>query len=49
LVVNLSDEALGEVAVGLSAGGGSDVREGGGYALSKGMVDRFHSACKEVS
>ena len=32
--VDLSDEAFGEEAIGVGEGGGSDVREGSGYALS---------------
>jgi len=36
-VVDLVYEAFGEEAVGVGTGGGSDVGEGSGYALSEGV------------
>jgi len=49
LVVNLYNEALGEEAVRVDEGGGSNVREGGGYALCKRMGDGVGSDSEEGS
>ena len=48
-VVDLCDEALWEEVVGLGEGGSRYVREGGGYALCKGMGSGFTSGREETS
>jgi len=48
-VVDLCDDAFWEEAVGLGEGGSSYVRQGGGYALSKGVGSGVGSGGKETS
>jgi len=48
-VIDLSDEALWEEAVGFREGSSSDIREGGGYALGKGVRCRVGSRSEESS
>ena len=47
--VDLCDEAFWEEAVGLGEGGRGYVREGGGYALCKGVGSGFGSGSEETS
>jgi len=48
-VVDLCNEAFWEEAVGFGEGGSSYVREGGGYALCKGVRSGFGSESEEGS
>jgi len=48
-VVNLSEEALWEEAVGVGEGGSGNVRKGGGYALCLGVRTEVGSCSEETS